>query len=502
MAKKSKKQDAPVEKPIDELDLLSYARRAMYEYGTYTLEQRAIPDYRDGLKPIHRRILYAGYDLGMLASRKEFKKSARLVGEVLGKYHPHGDKAAYDTAVGMTRRAFQLMEGQGNFGTLLDGPAAMRYTEIRVSDFAEAVYFNRDYNQKGVIDMVPNFDGKELEPVVLNAVLPAFLLVGQYGIAMGATMACPAFDLPGVAELTKKAINGKDVTVKDCMKHLVPVCYEGGTFYLDDSEPEIEENLKAFYATGQGFIYWVPECEVFVADRTLRVSGFTPALASKGLDKILEAISKRDDILRIDDSECQVDPDGQNSILVYNIILRNTVPKNEVEDTLWEISSYFEGNQKLSLLITERNYDAENAKVNVDVFPINMPEFFKRWSEWRIGIERRMLQFKIERDTKELNYQELMLLAVLNREVIIKALDADDSHAVLVKKLKITHEQADIILQLRVIQLKKMGEKPIRDKISKLKAAIKGWKASHKSPQADICASIDELTKEFAVEED
>ena len=218
------------------------------DYSMSVIVSRALPDVRDGLKPVHRRVLYGMSDLGMLHNRN-YKKSARIVGEVLGKYHPHGDTAVYDSIVRMVQEfslRYPLVDGQGNFGSVDgDSAAAMRYTEVRMQRIAEELL--TDIN-KETVDYQYNFDDTLLEPTVLPSMLPNLLLNGASGIAVGMATNMPPHNLREVVDGTIAYIENPDIEIKELMEHITaPDFPTGGIIYG-------YEGVKEAYHTGRGKI--------------------------------------------------------------------------------------------------------------------------------------------------------------------------------------------------------------------------------------------------------
>ena len=206
MGRKVKIRSIPDDENMEAEPTLELMADGMAKYGAYVLEDRAIPDFRDGLKPVQRRILWSMANLG-LVHNKGFSKSARTVGDVIGKYHPHGDSACYGALVSMTHFAEPFVDGQGNFGDLLYPPAAARYTEARLTRYSCENFFDRAYIP--VIDDVATYDGANIEPVVLPSLLPNLLLNGVFGIGVAATCSISAFERDGVLTLTKRALTAR-----------------------------------------------------------------------------------------------------------------------------------------------------------------------------------------------------------------------------------------------------------------------------------------------------
>ncbi|MGZ8797188.1 MAG: DNA gyrase subunit A, partial [Thermoanaerobaculia bacterium] len=194
-------------------------RKSYLDYAMSVIIGRALPDVRDGLKPVHRRILYGMYEQGTTAG-KPYKKSARIVGDVMGKFHPHGDSAIYDSVVRMAQdfsMRYELVDGQGNFGNIDgDNPAAMRYTEVRLTKLAEELL--RDDIDKETVDFVPNYDGSLTEPSVLPAKFPNLLVNGSSGIAVGMATNIPPHNLGEVVDALLLMIDNPDVTIDELMQ--------------------------------------------------------------------------------------------------------------------------------------------------------------------------------------------------------------------------------------------------------------------------------------------
>jgi DNA gyrase subunit A len=223
-------------------------KTAYIDYSMSVIVSRALPDVRDGLKPVHRRVLYGMLDLGVYSNRS-FKKSARIVGEVLGKYHPHGDTSVYDAMVRMAQEwslRYPLVDGQGNFGSVDgDSPAAMRYTEARLKKIAEEMLNDID---KDTVDFRLNFDDTLKEPVVLPAKIPALLVNGASGIAVGMATNMAPHNLTEALNAISAYIDNKDITVEELMEHMkAPDFPTGGIIYG-------YSGVKSAFQTGRGRI--------------------------------------------------------------------------------------------------------------------------------------------------------------------------------------------------------------------------------------------------------
>ena len=257
-------QNLPFEQPIP-VDIENEMRSSYLDYAMSVIVGRALPDVRDGLKPVHRRVLYGMWESGNRSDRA-YKKSARIVGDVMGKYHPHGDSAIYDTVVRMAQdfaMRYPLVDGQGNFGSLDgDNPAAMRYTEVRLMKLAEEML--REDIDKETVDWVPNYDGSEIEPMVLPARVPNLLVNGATGIAVGMATNIPPHNLREVVDALLMLIENPDVLVKDLMTVIPGPDFPTAGFIHG------LEGIRSAYTTGRGIIQLRARAVIETNERTDR----------------------------------------------------------------------------------------------------------------------------------------------------------------------------------------------------------------------------------------
>ena len=254
--KKSKKKESKneiveetsVEAGLSNISIVDEMQNSYIDYAMSVIVQRALPDVRDGLKPVHRRILYAMWSIGLKPGAK-FRKSATVVGEVLGKYHPHGDQAVYDSMVRMAQdfsMRYMLVHGQGNFGSMDgDRAAAMRYTEAKLRGISEELLTDLE---KDTVDFIPNYDGTQKEPSVLPAKLPHLLLNGGVGIAVGMATKIPPHNLTEVCNAVIHSIENPDCPVEDLLEHIKGPDFPTGGIIYDINE------IKRAYTTGKGKI--------------------------------------------------------------------------------------------------------------------------------------------------------------------------------------------------------------------------------------------------------
>ena len=318
---------ATVNEKVVPVDIEDEMRGSYIDYSMSVIVARALPDVRDGLKPVHRRVLFGMQELGLAANRA-YKKSARIVGEVLGKYHPHGDSAVYDTMVRMAQdfsMRYPLVDGQGNFGSVDgDSPAAMRYTEARLSRIAEEML--KDL-QKNTVDFVPNFDDTLTEPSVLPAMIPNLLVNGTSGIAVGMATNIPPHNLSEVVDGCIALIKDESLTDEKLMKFVkAPDFPTGGIIYGF-------EGVKSAYTTGRGRIVVRAKASIETGknDRQSIIVMEIPYQVNKAnlIEKIADLINEKklEDIADIRQRTCDDDRhrivDVRGAHFVFNVDRQN-----------------------------------------------------------------------------------------------------------------------------------------------------------------------------------
>lgn len=449
----------------------------MLEYGSHTIEQRAIPDFRDGLKPVHRMIVWAAKQAGMYSDSK-FSKSAFLVGRIIGEYHPHGDAGTYKTMCGLTgvlsedrKRWVQLnsllplIEGYGNFGDFQDGAAAHRYTECRLTKFAELLLLDPTY--LAVTPMLRNFTNTQDVPLVLPARLPLLLVTGTYGIAVGVTCSSPSYKLRNVAALTQLYLtkDTKAITSSEVMKALGRPAYNyGGTCISPPSE------LKAFVETGRGKFHYQPSFEV-----NKNIITMTSICVRLDLASTMEKIASLPGVRNVSEST------GSGSFRVIIKCQGNA----DMEKTLELVKKACTTSLTYSLSITNRIEED-----NVTFKSVNVMQLMEDWLKWRVGLEISAIDYLIAKHSTRTAYLQLLQKAVDHLQVILDSLRLDDSAAYISKKLKITLDEANTILDLRVRQLKTLELKKLKEEEAKLDKEISTLRRDRKNPRTRILADL------------
>lgn len=461
---------------VKSIGMLEYGRYAMKLYGAEVIEERALPDFRDGLKPVQRRILWSMFKQG-LKPNTSHEKSARTVGDVLAKYHPHGDVSVYGTMVTMANAPMPMVDGKGNWGGPFDPAAAYRYTNARLSRYSWEVFFNAHFTN--VTTMVPNFDDKEVEPLILNSLLPNILVNGSFGIGVAVTASIPSYKVEGLAKVVAKVLSGTPCNPKMCVKHLEFNSPFGGEAQTD------EKDLIDFYKTGQGSVSFVSDMTFNEETREITLKGMAPGVnVPKGLEKLRD--NKAVDRV-LDDTSIE---NGYR----WRIKLSKSLPRVSVKEEVEKICKVFDSTLNFKINITERLL---NAKGDPDVKfrNTNVPELINDWVKWRVETELKSLQYQRDQTAKEIAYTRLLILASVNRKVVIAALEKDDPAKYLMKALKISEQDANVILDLKVRMLSKLDQAKMQDKLKSLLAHDKTLSAHMKNPQAKITTDLQEMIR-------
>ena len=426
---------------IEQIALKTYTQRAYLNYSMYVINDRALPNIGDGLKPVQRRIVYAMSELGLKASAK-FKKSARTIGDVIGKFHPHGDSACYEAMVLMSQPftyRYPLVDGQGNWGSQDDPKsfAAMRYTESRLQAYADVLLCELG---QGTVDWKANFDGTLEEPEILPARLPNVLLNGGSGIAVGMATDIPPHNLKEVAAACIHLLDKPKATIKDICKIIK------GPDYPTEAELINPKNeIEALYTTGRGSLkaratYVKENGEILINALPFQVSG------AKVLEQIAAQMQKKK-LPMVVDLRDESDHENPTRIIV--------VPKSNRVD-IDAIMSHLYSTTDL-----EKNYRVNFNMIGIDKRPQvkDIVSLLKEWLQFRTDTVRRRLQFRLDKILDRLHILEGLLVAFLNIDEVIKIVRTEDKpKPALIKKFKISDRQAEAILELKLRQLAKLEE--------------------------------------------
>ena len=430
---------------VERRSLADFTEQAYLNYSMYVIMDRALPHIGDGLKPVQRRIVYAMSELGLDADSKH-KKSARTVGDVLGKFHPHGDSACYEAMVLMAQPfsyRYTLVDGQGNWGAPDDPKsfAAMRYTEARLSRYSEVLLTELG---QGTVDWVPNFDGTLNEPATLPARLPNILLNGTTGIAVGMATDVPPHNLREVATACIRLLDEPNATVEQLCEHILGPDYP--------TEAEIitpRSDLLKIYETGKGSVrmravYRVEDGDVVVTSLPHQVSGA----------KVLEQIAAQMQAKKLPMvADLRDESDHEHPCRIVIIPRSNRVDADELMQHLFATTEL------------ESSYRVNTNVIGLDGKPSvkDLRTLLTEWLQYRVGTVRRRLQFRLDKVEKRLHLLEGLLTAFLNLDEVIHIIRTEDQpKPVLMERFGLTDVQADYILDTRLRQLARLEEMKIR----------------------------------------
>lgn len=430
---------------VERRSLADFTEQAYLNYSMYVIMDRALPHIGDGLKPVQRRIVYAMSELGLNADAKH-KKSARTVGDVLGKFHPHGDSACYEAMVLMAQPfsyRYTLVDGQGNWGAPDDPKsfAAMRYTEARLSRYSEVLLSELG---QGTVDWVPNFDGTLDEPATLPARLPNLLLNGTTGIAVGMATDVPPHNLREVAAACVRLLDEPSASVEQLCEHV-----QGPDFPTEAEIVTPRADLLKIYETGRGSVrmravYRVEDGDIVVAALPHQVSG----------SKVLEQIAGQMQAKKLPMvADLRDESDHENPCRIVIIPRSNRVDVEALMQHLFATTDL------------ESSYRVNTNVIGLDGRPQvkNLRTLLSEWLTYRIGTVRRRLQFRLDKVEKRLHLLEGLLVAFLNLDEVIHIIRTEDQpKPVLMARFDLSELQADYILDTRLRQLARLEEMKIR----------------------------------------
>lgn len=433
-------------------------------YGSYAIEQRALVDFRDGLKPVQRRIIWGMHKLGITAN-SAFSKSAKVVGFVMGNLHPHGDAPIYDTMVNMVNKPIPLIKGMGNFGHLNENAAADRYTEVKLTPYGQAAMLSPAHLEVG--EYIPTYDGTDREPLYLPAVFPYLLVSGTEGIAVGITGHTPPFAFKGVKKLITKAIEGDKISVKDCMKHL-ELNYPYGN-NIDDID-----RLKLFFETGESTIKINPTYEI-ENETTIVIKDVPPHF---------QAAKVTERLLKIPEVKSASDFSDSNFSYIVEIF-----PSYEGADLDKAVARVI--NTIAESLTLRATFNKRTVK-KVETFSIKFHNYFNMWAEWRLDLEKASQTNILSKINDRIADTDLLILACNNLDVIFPILKRSKTPVPdLQKALKLTEDQASRLMRFTLNSLSRLSLDSLKEKKQSLIAETKTVQSIIKNPVPTVVKSIE-----------
>lgn len=447
-------------KNIKPIDISREIRTSFLDYAMSVIVARALPDVRDGLKPVHRRIIYAMNDLGM-TNEKPFKKSARIVGDVMAKYHPHGDQAIYDTMVRLAQEfssRYMMVEGHGNFGSIDgDKAAAMRYTEARMSKIANEMV--RDIN-KNTVNFVPNYDGEETEPSVLPARIPNLLINGSTGIAVGMATNIPPHNLGEVIDGLLAMIENPEISVLDLMtNHILGPDFPTAAIILGKS------GIKKAYETGNGAVYVRSKCEIEEKEggnRKRIIVSEIPYQVNKStmIEKIADLVRNK----VIDGISDLRDESNREGIRVV-IDLKKDAISEVVLNQLYKYSS-LQTTFSINML----------ALVNGEPRVLTLKEMLQYYLDHQIEVVTRRLQFELDKALEREHILEGLKIAGEHIDEVIALIrqskNTEEAFQGLMTTFSLSERQAKAVLEMRLQRLTGLEQDKIQGELHDVQATI------------------------------
>ncbi len=445
------------EEGMEQVALRNFVEQSYLNYSMYVINDRALPHIGDGLKPVQRRIIYAMSELGLKASSK-YKKSARTIGDVIGKFHPHGDSACYEAMVLMAQPfayRYPIVDGQGNWGSADDPKsfAAMRYTESRLRHYAEVLLAELGQD---TVDWKLNFDGELEEPVILPARLPNVLLNGGSGIAVGMATDIPPHNLREVADACIFMLDNPKASTAELCKII-----QGPDFPTNAEIITPKADIQELYETGRGMVkcravYHKENADIVISALPYQVSG------AKVLEQIAAQMQKKKLPMIVD---LRDESDHENPTRIVIEPRSNRVDVDAVMAHLFSTTDL------------EKNYRVNFNMIGVDGRPQvkTLDVLLKEWLAFRIATVTRRLRYRLEKINARMHILDALLIAFLNIDEVIEIIRTEDKpKEVLIKRFKLTDIQAEAILDLKLRNLAKLEEIKIKTEQSELAEERKG----------------------------
>ncbi|NQT50343.1 DNA gyrase subunit A [Candidatus Kuenenbacteria bacterium] len=467
---------------VEDISIVEEMETSYIDYAMSVIVARALPDVRDGLKPVHRRILYAMWSIGLKPGAK-FRKSATVVGEVLGKYHPHGDQAVYDSMVRMAQdfnMRYMLVHGQGNFGSMDgDRAAAMRYTESKLRAISEDLLSDLD---KDTVNFIPNYDGSQKEPQVLPAKLPHLLLNGGVGIAVGMATKIPPHNLTEICDTVSYLIDNPDCSTADLADQLPGPDFPTGGIIYDSSE------IKRAYTTGKGKIVMRGKTEI-VEEKSGSfriIISEIPYQVNKAslLEKIAEFVKTK----RLEGIRDVRDESNKDGVRVVIELKRDAYPKKVL-------------NRLFKLTPLQTNFDVNMLALTGEYEPkvMTLKDILEYYLVHRQEVVRRRAEYELRKAEERAHILEGLKKAIDNIDAIIKLIkkskDRDAAKKELIKQFKFSEVQAVAILEMRLQNLANLERLRIEAELKEKQKIIKELKGLLSSPAEILKVIKTEVTE-------
>lgn len=490
MKKTKAKVTKQVTEKYEEVGFIDFAISNYKDYMMAVVEDRAIPDFRDGMIPVARRVLWSMFDLNIRSNSKPVK-AARVVGEVMGKYHPHGDSSTYGAMVNMTNRnsPFPLIKGEGNWGSMTEpGYAAMRYTESRLDKRGDVVMFDKFYTP--AIQYVPNYDGAFEEPLILPAILPTVLLTGKSGVAPGASTYIPAVTPKSLVKTLIDALENKAVVeYKAAYKTIRFTSTSGGVEQMP-TDDEAKKARMAIFKTIKGKAVLESSYSVDEAKMKITVTAFADHW---GMHQLIEKLLAHSAVKSAVDDTSKAD---KYATLV--ITLKPAVRKEFKKTVQQIVQKFLTVRENYVLNFTERFID-ETGQAKARMRPMSLTQTLQEWILYRIDLERRACAHWINEASKAIRKLQLLVMACDNLDFLFKLLkdklDRPAMDKAIAKKFKITEDEAHVITEMKYYQLSRLEKQNILNQIKETEKQRKGLESRKAKPIPHIIEQLKGIGK-------
>ena len=458
--------------PVLEQSVGKYVSTAMRIYGVETNENRSIPALEDGMKPVHRRIIWAA-----MTTARNLSKTARLSGHVAGALHPHGTASIDDSITTLVNSPVPVLLGDGNWGDIISPAAAARYTNMKLSLYGESFL---DRNYLPVTDMMPNYDDREEEPITLPSLLPNILMNDNMGIGLGVTTRIPAFTPTSLLKILLRLIDKEDVPLPDYVKTLQFFEPWGGR---PAKSVRNRANIKQMMETGKGTVEWDSVLEYDKEKKLFLVNRFAPGV------NLETAIAKINAIPLVDKVYS-----GKG--LSYYIQVKKIANYNEVEAVGVKLQGLLRTRQSYSIYVAERVVTGDG-KYNTAFHNLSVPDLLIKWLSYRVKLEAKSIAWRIGKSEAAITRFNLLIKACDFLDVIFKALRTSTPAENIAKGMKISVDEANVILELKVRQLSKLDHDTLKDKLKAELANLKKLQGMLKRPSRSVKAFFESCLELF-----
>jgi DNA gyrase subunit A len=461
---------------VDE-GLDDFGIRSMIVYATAVNLDQSVPDIFDGCKPVYRRVLYTASQ-----HEKKYVKTARIVGDCMGRYHPHGDTAIADTIETLVNMPTSPIKGSGNWGSITDNAAAMRYTEMKLSQYGLS-FFHPDYICKEVTPFIPNYDDSETEPAILPARLPNVLLNGADGIGVGITTNLPTFTPESVIGVMKRLLQKEQLEPVDYAKAMKYASTRGGQLVKNT------ENRKGWlqmFEEPRGRIQFESALEVDRDHKNITISDWAPGMKGDRLLKFIEKVRAFPETQR-----CY----NVKGAATFIIECKQAYNFQQFDKFVEKVRTATRIRLSFRLHVTHREVSVVDGvvKEQVKIIALSIPDMLKMWLKLRLQLEVKSLTFQITRQEKVIAHSKLLIYACDHLESGMQALRSKEPRATLQKLMEISAEEAQTLLDLRFIQWSKLDQTKIREKLKDQQQELKRLQAALKTPRAQVLADLDTM---------